>query len=241
VLLAFVVVVSNNRNAAVAIPLVVLCAVVIDRRRARDTPSRSNRPRVVLIALALVVAAAGLVAMLESGARERLRVIGEPVGDGQSALLVLTERDTRPMIWAYYTKLAIRSPIVGVGFGRTVPGIHYHTQDDRDLARVEFNAYIHAHNLFLNWWLQTGVVGVALLVWVLASVTIEARRIARDGSIPLARTALVSLYALIALMVIRDATDDLLVFGMATLFWTLLGALGGVLRRTADATGRRVP
>ena len=224
---AVVVALSNNRNAALAIPAVSLGAWWWSRRSGSAPaidPRRAASWRWTL-AVGVLVAAAGLVAVLESSARERLRIIGTPLASDESALLVLTERDTRPMIWTYYAHLAMQSPIIGVGFGRTVPGIHYHTQQDGDLARVEFNAYIHAHNLFLNWWLQTGVVGVALLIAVLVTIVRAALRAVRRSGDPRGRAALVGIGALVALMLIRDATDDFLVYGMATLFWTLLGAL----------------
>ena len=228
-----VVALSNNRNAALAIPVVSLVAWWWSRRRA-DAPAIDPR-RVArwrwTVAVGVLVAATGLVAVLESSARERLRIIGTPIPPEESALLVLTERDTRPMIWTYYARLAMQSPIIGVGFGRTVPGIHYRTQQDADLARVEFNAYIHAHNLFLNWWLQTGAVGVALLVAALVAIVRAALHAVRTSDDPRRRAALVGIGALVALMLIRDATDDFLVYGMATLFWVLLGALVATTRR----------
>ena len=168
-----IVVVSNNRNAAIAIPAVVLLSVWLDRRR--RTSSKTDRAekiswRRIALACIATISLVGFVGLLEAGSRQRLQVIGVPVAEDQSALVMLTERDTRPMIWAYYEKLAMRAPVIGVGFGRTVPGLTYHTQDDRQLALVEFNAYIHAHNLFLNWWLQTGVVGVLLLVTLIGAI-----------------------------------------------------------------------
>ena len=44
-------------------------------------------------------------------------------------------------------------------------------------------------------------------------------------------------------MLIRDATDDFLVYGMATLFWVLLGGLAGLRAQPADpaVSGPRAP
>lgn len=228
-----IVVASNNRNAALAIPIVALLAWLWMRRLSKKTVGPWSRTRWGVSILGAALLSVSLIAALETSARERLRIIGEPVAADRSGLVVLTERDTRPMIWAYYAKLAIRSPIIGVGFGRTVPGIHYRTQDDRALARIEFNAYIHAHNLFLNWWLQTGVIGVALLIAVLVAIVTRASRCRRRTSDPRAVAAWVAICALLVAMLIRDATDDLLVYGMATLFWVLIGCVAGLVERYA--------
>lgn len=226
--LVVVVVISNNRNAEIGIAVVAIVCFWVSRRR-RD-PGTSSR-RMAALAAGVAVAVVVLVwVQLESGARERLAALKIPVDPGQSAFVELTSRDTRPMIWAYYTRLALQSPWVGVGFGRTVPGIHYGTEKDVALARVEVNAYTHAHNLFLNWWLQTGVIGVAILATALAQLVAAALR--RSGY---ARSAGFAMLAIIALMLIRDATDDFLIYGMATLFWTLLGGLAGIRNPPASA------
>jgi O-antigen ligase len=219
--LVVVVLVANNRNAEIGIALVAIgCFVLARRRRGGGRPSTTR----IALAVGVIVAFVVLVgALLESGARSRLDALNIPVQPGHSAFVELTSRDTRPMIWSYYTRLALQSPWIGVGFGRTVPGIRYHTEDDKALAQVEVNAYTHAHNLFLNWWLQTGVIGVAILVAALAQLVVAALRRTAD-----ARPAGFAMLAIIGLMLIRDATDDFLIYGMATLFWTLLGALAGI-------------
>lgn len=222
--LMLVVFVSNNRNAQIGIALVAIACVWSMRRR---DPKRPTARRIAWPAVGAVVAVVVLVGvLLESGARERLEVLKIPVEPGNSAFVELTSRDTRPMIWTYYTRLALQSPWIGVGFGRTVPGIHYRTEDDAALRRVEVNAYTHAHNLFLNWWLQTGVVGVAILVAALVQIVVAAWR--GSGETPSGKAAGFAMLAIVALMLIRDATDDFLIYGMATLFWTLLGSLAGV-------------
>ena len=236
--LAVVVVVTNNRNAVLAIPVVALFYFWRMRRIKPESGNRRafNRRRIAAVTLAACVALIALVALLELGARERLRVIGQSSGDASSAALTLVEHDTRPMIWAYYGKLVLRAPLAGVGFGRTVPGIHYHTQDDRELAKREFNAYIHAHNLFLNWWLQTGVVGMLLLIALLVEIVRVVHRAARRSPVTMVRRAIaLAIYAAIALMLIRNLTDDLLVYGMATMFWAIVGGLAGALLAQDDS------
>ena len=225
-----IVVASNNRNAAIAIPLIIVFATWLDRKRRTSNAedrSVSISWRRVAVGCLVAVGLVGFLAILESGARQRLQVSGVHIADDQSALVTLTEHDTRPMIWAYYGKLAMRAPLVGVGFGRTVPGLTYHTQDDKKLALVEFNAYIHAHNLLLNWWLQTGVVGVSLLAAFVAAIVIRTWRAGNENG-PRCRVAAITVVALVGIMLVRNMTDDFLIYGMATMFWVLVGAFAAV-------------
>lgn len=221
-----IIIASNNRNAAVGIPVVVLFPLWLDRRRKATGKDGCTEPgswrRVAVIGIVAIGLLSSL-AVLEFGARQRLQMFGMQVADDQSALVTLTERDTRPMIWAYYEKLATRAPWIGVGFGRTVPGLTYHTQDDQQLARMEANAYIHAHNLFLNWWRQTGVVGVLLLIALLA-VILNCIWGARDEPDTRRRAAAITAIAIVSIMLVRNTTDDFLMYGMATMFWALVGA-----------------
>lgn len=242
-LLAFVLVTTNNRNAVLVAPFVLLLMWLLDRRSAH-APSGASAPattpavramrfaRWVVIVL-LLVATVG--AALEWGARERLRYLRKPM-QGDSAAIALASADTRPAIWRYYARHGLEHPWLGMGFGRTVPGIGWETESDKTLSAVEPNAYIHAHNLLLNWWLQLGVAGVALLV--AAAVTIErtARRL-RDAATASAsaRTLYVAVVGVLTATLLRNLTDDFLVFGMATMFCVVTAALLGEASRLASA------
>lgn len=243
-LLAFVIATTNNRAATFGVPLAVALYFFLIRKhpeRYSDPSSdpRSVRPRsrvrhrvrVTAVAVAVCVASA---LVLELGARDRLRTAGRPLTMG-SAAIELAMHDTRPRIWAHYLRLGMAHPLVGAGFGRTVPGIRYHTESDRALAAVDSSAYIHAHNLFINWWLQLGIVGLALLLLLLAGLVRTAFRLLR--SLPAAHALAAATVVTLAAMIARNLTDDFLIYGMATTFWTVLGALFGEAdRRSAAAS-----
>lgn len=232
----------NNRNATITIPLTVLVAVWLDRRRGSPlpaAPARRSPSRRIVVGCLVVVVLAGSLALLESGARHRMLQMGVPVADDQSGLVLLTERDTRPMIWNYYARLALLHPWVGVGFGRTVPGLTYRTQDDTQLASIEANAYAHAHNLLLNWWLQTGVVGMALLLALLGTIVLRMGR-SMGAAGTSVRAGASTVVALVITMLLRNMTDDFLIFGMATMFWVLVGSFAAVAYQS-PAVGQREP
>lgn len=252
--LVIIVTAAGNRSAIVLLPISVLAlAWRAARAKRSENLVRRSRTRVVAVitAVLLVIFAAGI--SLEYSARDRLSQLHVLPPGGGSAILTMIRRDTRPFIWSYYVRLARREPLIGVGFGRTVPGIYYKTEQDADLAKVENNAYIHAHNIFLNWWLQTGAIGVALFAGLLFSIATSIGRLERvalangigsrlSGSSRLqpsstrkgVRAIASASYALLALMLLRNLTDDFLVFGVASLFWALMGALLGELQRNSE-------
>lgn len=246
VLLAFVLVTTNNRNAVLVAPLVLAFQWTLDRRLAIPDEHRAARVRrdwrrtaaIVLLTAAGLVLLAGV---LEFGARQRFAYLHRPVTT-DSAAVELVSSDTRPLIWRYYTERGLQHPWRGLGFGRTVPGIGWHTESDATLSAVEANAYIHAHNLFLNWWLQLGFVGLALLLGSGVAIVRASRRLvdAAHRSVA-ARHVDHALLAVLVAVVARNLTDDFLVYGMATVTFATIGALLGRLSGVAHRESGRRP
>lgn len=243
-LLIFVIATTNNRAATFGVPLAVVLYFFLDRKHPerysgddsselKSVQPRSRLRHRVRVAAGAVAVCVALALVLELGARDRLRTAGRPPPAG-SAAIELAMHDTRPQIWAHYLRLGMAHPLVGAGFGRTVPGIRYHTESDRALAALDSSAYIHAHNLFINWWLQLGIVGLALLLLLLAGLVRSGFRLLR--SLPAAHALAAAIVVTLAAMIARNLTDDFLIYGMATTFWTVLGALFGEAdRRGAEA------
>ncbi len=241
-LLLFVAVTTNNRAAAVVLPLAIALDFFLNRKHAqrrgggptqhRSAEVRSRSRHVALVAVGVVAACVILATVLELGARDRLRTGGRPPAVGSSAI-ELAMHDTRPQIWSYYLRLGMTHPIIGAGFGRTVPGVLYQTESDKALAALDSSAYSHAHNLFINWWLQLGIVGLVLLLLLLFGLLRSALRLLR--SLPATNALAVAIVVTLAAAIARNLTDDFLIYGMATMFWTVLGALFGEATRRNTA------
>ena len=241
-LLAFVLITTNNRNGVVIAPLLLVFQWLLDRgadRRSAGTSSEAAaKPRlrrIVAGVVAAAIVAAALATVLEWGARERLAYLHAPSNRG-SATMALIEHDTRPAIWRYYIVRGLQHPWIGLGFGRTVPGIGWQTASDRALARIEPNAYIHAHNILINWWLELGLVGLVLLGSVGVSLVVRSRAWLRTaGDTAEAGRIRNALLTTMMAGLARDLTDDFLVYGMAIAFVVILASLLGALARRASA------
>lgn len=148
----------------------------------------------------------------------------------QSAPSAALEKDLRIRIWPAVLGRIRAAPFTGYGFGRGLL---------REELTNEFDSPLiwHAHNLFLDLALQTGVPGMLLFVLLLAAIVREgwgAVRLARDDR---AAACGLALLGLTAGMVVRNMTDTLFVRQNALFFWASAGLLLGWLdlrRRAKD-------
>jgi O-antigen ligase len=137
------------------------------------------------------------------------------IGDTVSA-------DTRPKLWAFYIGEAERHAWVGVGFGKPLPGIVYRSEMPASLLAVEPQALTHAHNLFINTWLQTGFIGVVLQTVLLLCLVARFWRLRRVK--PWLCAAGI---ALVAGMIAKNTTDDFMWQTTMLAFWAFAGLLLG--------------
>jgi len=133
-----------------------------------------------------------------------------------------TSRDTRPKIWAFYASQLHKHPWLGVGFGKPLPALAYGHLVPAALFKLDENVKTHAHNLFLNTLLQTGVIGLALQLVLFASIgrRFYAVRVTRPM---LCRAGLALLLGMLA----KNMTDDFMWQSTALMFWACCGWLLG--------------
>jgi len=239
--------VSMNRNALVVLPFAVAAFFIVRawiQASPRELQPGVSRPHASLkTTIAALVVCALLIApfLMETVSRERLASSGQPIPPWGHATLTMVSHDPRPRMWQEYLHLGMSHPWVGVGFGRLVPGVAYHTRDDPILTQADPNAFSHAHNIFINLWLQLGLVGVILYLAVFIGIVRWAIRHARANRI--AQVAFAGVVTVLLAALLRDLTDDFLIFAMGTVFWVSLGTLlgaqtdGRVLPGTPLATG----
>jgi O-antigen ligase len=144
---------------------------------------------------------------------------------------VATSHDARPKIWAFYASQVHTHPWLGIGFGKPLPALAYGHLVPAALFKLDENVKTHAHNLFLNTLLQTGVIGLALQLVVFASIgrRFYALRVTRPM---LCRAGLALLFGMLA----KNMTDDFMWQSTALMFWACCGWLLG---QCEAATARR--
>ncbi len=127
--------------------------------------------------------------------------------------------DPRGELWRFAVQQIADHPFLGAGIGKW---------SSRALFNAQFHdpMLLHAHNLFLNRALETGLPGLAAFVVLLASVALVFGRMARSIDTGTAAIGAAGL-ALVAGVVLKNLTDDFFIRQNAMLFWSLTGAALG--------------
>lgn len=205
------------------------------------------RRRLMLAVLAIAVVGAAGVGTLElssrlrtSGAAPEVTQARDVVIDGHqvyvpgslSAIGDTVSADTRPKLWAFYVGQAEHHAWAGIGFGKPLPGIVYRNAMPPALLAAEPQALTHAHNLFINTWLQTGFIGVVLQTALLLSLVARFWRYQRVE--PWLCAAGV---ALVAGMIAKNMTDDFMWQTTMLAFWSFAGLLLGYAEHGRASAG----
>ncbi|SAK49403.1 membrane protein [Caballeronia hypogeia] len=130
--------------------------------------------------------------------------------------------DTRPRLWAFYGKAGEPHTWIGIGFGKPLPGEVYRKEIPPRLLAAEPQALTHAHNLFLNTWLETGVIGVVLEAALLIALVVRFWRLRRE--VPWLAAGGI---ALVGGMIAKNSTDDFMWQTTALAFWCFAGLMLG--------------
>jgi len=135
--------------------------------------------------------------------------------------------DPRLVLWQHTFERIRERPWTGFGFGKSI-------------LRTELSGEMgdpmlaHAHNVFVSQWLQTGVIGVATLVALLAALAWRYATFMRGGDGMLAAIGLAGLVVLIA-FVVKNLTDDFMMRPTSKEFWAINALLVGYGIRRAHA------
>lgn len=199
-----------------AIQFVLLGAVLLARGEVGVRPS--IKARITAYSLA-AVAIAGCGAVILSIQSERM-AIGGAKG---------FEEDTRIALWPEIAERIAERPLLGHGFGRGI----LRESLQAELKTVDTHLW-HAHNLFLEAWVQLGAPGLVLLLVVLASLVRRGWSYARDPDERAAACGM-ALLAVVAGMLVRNMTDSLLVRQNALLFWGVIGVLFALAAKSSPA------
>jgi O-antigen ligase len=134
-------------------------------------------------------------------------------------------RDSRLQVWSEIAERIGQRPLVGHGFGRGL---------DRDGLRRDLGGarnLWHAHNLLLDAALQTGLIGLGLLLALIALLFRSAWRRALDPG-DLHAACGIALGGVLTGMLVRNMTDTLLVRQNALLFWGVAAVLMAIRERS---------
>jgi O-antigen ligase len=141
------------------------------------------------------------------------------------------EADPRLAIWKHAGERIRERPWLGHGYGLHILGDRFGADTGNATIR-------HPHNLLVGQWLQTGAIGVALFVAMLAAIGWRFTRYVRSADGALAGIGAVGLAVLVAYMA-RNLTDDFFLRANGRLLFATLGLLLGAGALRAREIGVR--
>lgn len=132
--------------------------------------------------------------------------------------------DVRLAFWPKVVANIAEHPLSGAGFGRSVMKKAY-----PELIPADTPELWHAHNVFLNYGLQSGVPGILALAGMFGALAILFWRVA-SSNVAAGAAGL----TLVAGVVLRNQFNDFFVRDMSLMFW----ALAGLFARLAVAANK---
>ena len=139
-------------------------------------------------------------------------------------------------VWLYALRRMADHPILGFGFGRQIPGLVVGEGYRSGELVVQGGRLGYAHNTFLDVGLQMGMVGLALLVWLLGAVLVALWRAWRAAPPGSPRMVAAGVLAMALAFPVRAMTNNYYADDPVILFWFLVAlALAGAAPARASA------
>ena len=209
---------AENRMLWIALMVDLIAAYVMYRRSAGAKAGARLR-RALVTSLAAVALLLGATSAYKT-------LLYYPQADSPVDSLAF---DARPMVWASALPPLVERPWFGHGFGREIVGpVIERGVLQRGGASIPIH---HAHNVFFDVLLQSGIAGCALFMALLASLALAFVRLsARRDTLPLAIAGI----AMIAGFIVKNMTDDFYYRPSSLVFWALSGLLLGAARARTD-------
>jgi len=200
---------TENRMVWIALAVVFATASALGALRWHATLARAPlRWLAPLVALLLV-----LCALFVDVARERAALHFPP----HTSVRETIERDPRIALWDHTVARIAERPLAGHGFGKSI-------LETELRAALHDPLLSHAHNVFMSQWLQTGAVGLAAFVAMLAALSWRYVRFLRSPDDTLAFVGLIGI-SMLAGFVAKNLTDDFFIRSSAKEFWALSAML----------------
>ncbi|MBD3157011.1 hypothetical protein GF369_04265 [Candidatus Peregrinibacteria bacterium] len=191
--------------------------IVYERIRQRaHKPIRIFLNKVITFIAVIVVLGGALVATLNIEKFQNLIRPGEHTSLG-----------TRLEIWEVGGKLLTQNPLLGIGLGEYEALYKEHAESL--LGHVPFESVrLHSHNMYLETWLNTGLIGIIAFMWILIMAFYHVKKtiplLQRDERHIMLAISMMLIYVMVHGMVdVPFWKNDL-----SLMFWMIIGTLFAV-------------
>lgn len=215
--------ITENRMVWVALAGGFVTAAMLAAWRWRARLTRAPKRWGLLLAALLTV----FVILFADATLQRAHMIRMP----DATIAKAIADDPRLVLWQHAFERIAQRPWIGYGYGKSILRSEFQAELGNPLL-------VHAHNLFVSQWLQTGAIGVIALIAVLGALALRYARFMRAADGTLAAIGVAGL-TLLVMFVTKSMTDDFLVRPTSKEFWAFNALLVGYgMRRLGDARRR---
>jgi O-antigen ligase len=130
-----------------------------------------------------------------------------------------TKVDRRPKLWIDSMTFIKERPFTGAGFGRMVIG-------EKLVKQQADGNHSHAHNIFINYALQLGVLGPLVIVFFFYSIARELWKCMRSASNDVKMLGIAGC-SMLGGVFVQSMVEDIFVQHLSLEFWALLGIILG--------------
>lgn len=195
-----------SRAGVVSLLAEILAAVLVIRRR-----------KIMLMAAAFIVClglGAGLLFYARSQSEGPLGRIADRKFDAANLV-------ARINIWTYALEKIPQRPLTGLGYGKDNFYMVFGGETGRMNIPGSHEMPAGTHNVFVDLAVGVGPIGVALFVWLLGYLGLEAFRNFRRCTDQFETAVNLGVFLLVLGTVVRNSFDHMLVGSLAVLFWVL--------------------
>ena len=141
--------------------------------------------------------------------------------------------DVRVASWSAVAARVLEHPLLGKGFGRQTMKKAY-----PDLVSKEDPAFLHPHNLFLNYGIAMGIPGMIAILLLFFALLRRFWALSRADDRIVAMAGICGVLLVIG-VVARNLTNDFFQRDLALLFWSIAGMLLGYAQHAQHVSGSR--
>lgn len=184
-------VLTQSYGAIIGVFLVLFTYITVERFKVHDKIARKFLNRLIAFVLMIIVLGTTVTASLNPEKFQNLIKFDEH-----------TSIATRVEIWQVGAKLIFENPILGIGLGMYEHNYFVRAEEILGHAPLE-KTRLHSHNLFMETWLNSGLLGLATFIWIVVLAFLQFKKVKSKEE----RKILVAVLAMLAYLMIHGVLD----------------------------------
>ncbi len=221
-ILFVVLILTQSYGGIVGVFVTVFCYMIYERFKTTNKETKTFLTKIIVFITVVIVLGVGLAAALNVEKFQNLVKVDEH-----------TSIATRLEIWEVGAKLIKENPVLGIGLGE-----YERMYSERATELLGHQPYelarLHSHNLYMETWLNAGLLGVIAFFWLLIATFIHVKKTVTSLSVEI-RQIMVAVSMMLVYILLHGLIDvPFWKNDLALLFWLIIGVLfstAGYLKR----------